>query len=92
MNYIILLYTLFSYFLVVDRRRMAKKKAARLSKGPLRKTTSGKFQESGSRKIKNVDGTKALEKKNSELEGKVRMLWRSLNKQKAKIKACAFCF
>jgi len=64
---------------------MAKKKPLRLSKGPLKKSTSGKFQGSG--KIKNVDRMKALEKKISELEGKLRRQEFSLNKQKAKISA-----
>jgi hypothetical protein len=63
---------------------MAKKKPARLSKGPLKESTSGKFQGSG--KIKKVDRMKALEKKNAELEGKITRLESSLNKQKAKIR------
>lgn len=71
-------------FLVVEVL-MAKKKAARLSKGPLRNTTSGKFIVSG--KIKKVDRTKELEKKIAELEGRNKRLESSLNKEKAKISA-----
>lgn len=62
---------------------MAKKKAARLSKGPLRKSST-KFKKSNDQKN---DRTKKLESEIAELKTKQKELESSLKKEKAKVTA-----